>query len=220
MGLKTSALQELMLTGKLYSRAKGQVIQTTENEKSFYLVKSGYIKRYMISNSGSLGVQVIYGPGDFFSVTQIFKMLFERDISDSPEVFYYEAVSDAEIYSMDIDILIKEAAGNPILYKDFFMISGNRLHSTLHGLENIMMKSSYNRVAHHLVYFAKHFGQKKSTGTKIGIPLTHQDIADMLSLTRETVSMSMIQLRKKRLIKSNRYIVVPDLSKLEEEAYN
>ncbi len=217
--MKTEALHELMQTGKLYKRTKGQVIQTTENEKAFYLVKSGYIKRYMISNSGSLGVQVIYGPGDFFSITQVFKVMFGRDVTDSPEIFYYEAVNSAEIYAMPIDDLLAKAKTNQLLYRDFFLVSGNRLHSTLHGLENMTMKNSYKRVAHHLYYFAKRFGERKTDGTKISLPLTHQDIADMLSLTRETVSMNMVQLRNNKLIKTGRLIVVPDMEKLQEEAY-
>lgn len=220
MGLKTVALHELMMNGKLYNRTKGQVIQTTENEKAFYLVKSGYVKRYMISNSGSLGVQVVYGPGDFFSITQVFKMLFGRDVNDSPEVFYYEAVNSAEIYSMPIEDLLAEAEKNQLIYKDFFLVSGNRLHSTLHGLENMTMKNSYKRVAHHIYYFARRFGEKKASGTKINIPLTHQDIADMLSLTRETVSMNMVQLRNKKLIKPGRYLVIPNMEKLSDEAYS
>jgi CRP-like cAMP-binding protein len=99
-------------------------------------------------------------------------------------------------------------------------ISGKRLHSTLHGLENLTLKSSYFRVAHELLYMAQRFGEQTEKGVKILIPLTHQDLADILSLTRETVSTCMVQLREKGLITTNRNIVVKDLGKLEKEAYS
>ncbi len=220
MGQKTQALRDLLLAGRLYNRAKGQVIQTTESEKTFNLIKSGYIKRYLISNSGTLGVQTIYGPSDFFSITQVYKVLFKKDPNEGPEIYYYEAMANTEIYSIDILTLVEAAKQNQVLYRDFLLVAGNRLSSTLHGLENLTMRTAYKRVAHQLLYFARRFGEKKLGGQKIALPLTHQDIADVLSLTRETVSMSMVQLREKKLIVTNRYITIPSLKKLQDEAYN
>jgi CRP-like cAMP-binding protein len=66
---------------------------------------------------------------------------------------------------------------------------------------------------------AERFGQKGVSGIKISVPLTHQDIGDILSLTRETVSTSMVQLRKKNLIKTNKSILVPNIEALRDEAY-
>lgn len=220
LGQKKHSLHDLLRNGRFYNRAKGQVIQTTESEKNFNLIKSGYVKRYLISNAGTLGVEVIYGPGDFFSITQVYKVLFNKDLNEGPEIFYYEAMTNTEIYSVNITVLVEAAEKNLVLYKDFFKVAGDRLYSTLHGLENLTMKTAHKRVAHQLHYFAKRFGAKKLTGgIKISLPLTHQDIADVLSLTRETVSMSMVQLRQQKLIKTGRHIVIPNLKKLEEEAY-
>jgi CRP/FNR family transcriptional regulator len=89
-----------------------------------------------------------------------------------------------------------------------------------HGLENIAMKNAQKRVAHRLAYYARHFGKKEASGARILLPLTHQDVADILSLTRETVSVCMMKLRKQKLIKTGSRIIVPSIDKLEEEAFN
>lgn len=216
----SSEVHDLLIKkGRRTTRSKGQIIQTTDGGKSFNLVQSGYVKRYLISNSGSLGVQVIYGPDDIFPITLIYKLLFGHDIDNGPETYYYEAMSNVEVYSFSGDDLLQAVQSQPILYQGLFRESGRRIESMLQGLENMTMSSSYHRVAHQLLYFADKFGKKDAAGVKLLIPLTHQDIADVLNITRETVSNSMTRLSKKGLVKSGRYIIIPSVGKLEAEAF-
>lgn len=213
-------LSAALLKGRQYKIPKGQIVQSTDDRRVFNLVDKGYLKRYLISNEGTYGVQVIYGPGDIFPITLAFSALFGREINEGPETYYYEAMTELELYTLDEIDVVEAIKKDPILYKDLFAICGNRLHSTLQGLENLTLKTSYQRVAHELLYMAKKFGEKKANGTVILVPLTHQDIADMLSLTRETVSTAMVQLRKKKLITTGKSICVPNLEKLADEAFN
>jgi len=213
-------LSAVLLKGRHYKIPKGQIIQSTDDRRVFNLVTKGYVKRYLISNEGNYGVQVIYGPGDVFPITLAYSAIFGRDINEGPETYYYEAMTELELHTVDEPDMVEHIEQNPILYKDLFAISGVRLHSTLHGLENLTLKTSYQRVAHELLYMAKKFGEKKAGETVIVVPLTHQDIADILSLTRETVSTAMVQLRKKKLISTSKSIAVPDIDKLTEEAFN
>lgn len=212
--------QLVMKRGRLIARAKGQVVQTTDAQKSLNLVKSGYVKRYLIKNDGSLGVDLIYGPGDVFSLTLVFKSIFNQKILDSQEVYYYQAVTDVDLYVLSTDELVELIKKDPLLYKDLLNEAGKRMTSATQGLENMSMKSSYKRVAHQLAYYARRFGRKTPAGVMIIPVLTHQDIADILSLTRETVSVCMMRLRRKKLIKTNTNILIPDLDKLTEEAYS
>lgn len=200
--------------------SKGQAIQSTDDLKVFNLVMKGYIKRYLISNDGSIGVQVLYGPGDFFPITLAFKTLFGLAINESKEVYYYETMGEVEIYTIDQFALREAVTKDPRLYKDLMSVAGVRLQSTFAGLENLTLHSSYKRVAHLLAYLAHRFGKRTSAGTEIKINLTHQDLADILSLTRETVSTNIIKLRKNGLIKTKKTILVPKLKKLQEEAFS
>ncbi len=210
---------DLLLKGRQYKIPKGQIIQSTEDRRVFNYLKSGYVKRYLISNNGTYGVQVIYGPADMFPITLAFSAIFDRELNESPETYYYEAMTDVELYTIDESTLKEAVEAHPKLYRDFFAICGIRLHSTLHGLENLTLSNSYHRVAHEIVYLGKKFGEKTADGTKIKVALTHQDLADILSLTRETVSTAMVQLRKNKLITTNKNIVIPDIEKLQEEAH-
>jgi CRP-like cAMP-binding protein len=213
-------LKDMMLAGRKFSVTKGQIIQSTDDRRVFNYLTKGYVKRYLISNDGTIGTQVIYGPGEVFPITLAFSALFDQEISESPEVYYYEAMTDGEVFTVNEADLVEKVQADPQLYKDLMVVAGKRLHSTLHGLENLTLKSSYFRVAHEIYYLAIRFGEKTATGTKILIPLTHQDLADILSLTRETVSTAMAQLRQNKLISTNKNITVLDMEKLQAEAFS
>jgi CRP-like cAMP-binding protein len=213
-------LKSMMLKGRRFKLTKSQIIQSTDDRRVFNYIVSGYVKRYLIANDGSLGVQVVYGPGDVFPITLAFSILFDQSINESPETYYYESMTEAEIFTINELDLKETVEKNPRLYKDLMAVAGKRLHSTLHGLENLTLKTSYYRVAHELLYMAQRFGEQKGESVKICLPLTHQDLADILSLTRETVSTCMVQLREKKLIETGKNITVKNIKKLEEEAYS
>lgn len=196
------------------------MIGSVENSPTLSLVKSGYVKRYLIGNDGNISVQSIYGPGDVFSLTAVFKVLLNQKLYEGPETYYYEAMSTVVIYTIDNDALELAATKNMAIYKDLFTEAGKRLHFNIQQLENLSLKTAYNRVAHVLVYLAKHFGETKGNSIHIKIPLTHQDLANLLSLTRETVTNSVIKLRDEGLIKTNRTITVLDIKQLQAAAFN
>ena len=75
-------------------------------------------------------------------------------------------------------------------------------------------------VAHQLLYFAKTYGDNSLFGLEITLPLTQQDIADILSLTRETVSQSISTLRKKGLVNTDGHITIMDMDALEVIAFS
>lgn len=213
-------LRELLRVGRLQKYSKKQIIQSSDEELSLCLVKSGFVKRYLIAADGTLGVQSIYGPGDIFPLTVVFKVLLDQDIYEGPEVYYYEAMSDTEVYKIDSQTLLSMVKDNPLLYRDFLTEAGRRFLSNIQRLENVSLRSAYKRVAHQLVFYARQFGKQTPAGTAIQVPLTQQEIANILSATRETVSLSITELRKKKLVQGGKVIVIPDVNKLEEEAFN
>lgn len=217
--LENSDLFKFLRAGRNYKISKKQIIQTTGDRQVVNLVAGGFIKRYMITNDGSIGVQITYGRGDVFPLTLVYSTLYDQSIYHGRETYYYEAMSDAEVFTVNAADLKEEAQKNPQIHSDLLQVAGMHLESCVHSLENLALKTAYKRVAHQLVYFARSFGTKTARGIAIETPLTHQDLADILSLTRETVSTSMVELRKKKLILTGKQIIIPEIGKLQDEAY-
>lgn len=211
----------LLRHGRLLTFKKGELVTDTTDGKSLWQVKSGFIKRYQITNSGFISIQSVYGPTDIFPLTFVYTELYDKKIYQGPDTYYYEAMMDTELYDLPVSQLKEQADKNPEIYKNLLGVAGDRFFSNIQQLENLSLATAEKRVAHQLLHLARKWGQAKGKGVEISVPLTQQDIADILSLTRETVSSCINKLKKEGLLKkTGRTLVVNDLDELQEEAYS
>ncbi|MDO8265874.1 MAG: Crp/Fnr family transcriptional regulator [Candidatus Saccharibacteria bacterium] len=212
-----TTLHKLLLTGKSYKVPKGQVIGLFEDTSRINIIKSGYIERYLITKEGEKGIQVIYGPSNIFPLTPVYREIFAMNIYSGPEQYYYESMTELEIFSISISELKEAAEKDPTIYKDLFYEAGLRLNSYIHSLESQSLRVANKKISHQLMYLAEIFGNKSDDGVTIDLPLTHQNLADMLNLARETVTNCIVRLQEKNLIHdSSKHITIIDLEKLNQ----
>jgi len=84
-------------------------------------------------------------------------------------------------------------------------------------MEHLIFESAYRKTILLLLYYAKNFSDSETKG-KLSIPLTHKEIASWIGTTRETASLQIEMLKRKKLITYNRrFIVIPDIDVLEKE---
>ncbi len=216
---QASRLHALLQTGTRQSYSKGQVFQHSNDNQHLCLIVKGFVKRYTITNRGSLGVQVIYGQNDVFPLTHAFKLLLGQSIYKGQEVYYYETMSKVELCVLENTSLLDAVTSDSSLYRDLFAEAGHRLESNIQRLENLSLTSSYHQVAHQLHYFVSKYGTISQDGHHLEMPLTQQDMADILGASRETISTAMTKLRKAGLLEQSHGILVPNLEKLLEESY-
>jgi CRP/FNR family transcriptional regulator len=217
--LRSPHLQALFSKGRVKKYIKGEVVCSTDDTQSLVLVKSGYIKRYKIATDGTLGIQIMYGPEDIFSLTHMYRLLLGQTIYEGLEVFYYESMGDCEVLHIKPEAMVEAIKTEPALHLELFAEAGRHLKSCVHSIENISLDSAHIRVAHQILFLAQTFGIPETDGTVIQIPLTHQDLADLLSLTRETVTRAITELRHKKLLAEGRRLIVKDIDRLKQEAY-
>lgn len=219
----TAKLYKLVSSGVMVPLKRGQIFQDSNTNLRMSLVGKGYIKRYTILNDGTLNVQSVYGPGHFFPLTIAYRLLLDQEIYHGPETIHYEAMTNAVIYSIDNESFVQAAKAEPAeFYKELFFISGRRTMSNIQRLENVHLDVSPKKVAHQLLFFGYEFGSKRGETVTIDLPLTHQDVADVIGTTRETVSMAVAQLKSENLIQSGtgKRIIIPNITKLKDFAYS
>lgn len=212
-------LSKLIQTGTRLTYKREEAICDTDNMNHIYQVASGFVKRFEIMNNGAINVQCVYGPGDVFSITHVFHLVMHRKLYNGPETHYYEALGNTTIYKLPNEALVDAIAKTPLLYKDFFAVAGIRFISDIQMLENKSLPSAEKRVAHILSFYIDRYGKRMNKGIHLMVPLTQQDIADVLSLTRETVSLAISALKEQGLIEASRKIVVANPDKLRRFAY-
>ncbi len=210
-----SPLYQLLLDGKQFTLPKGQVVNALDDVAMLNLLKSGYIKRYLITNDGSQSIQVIYGPNEIFPLTPVYQTIYKMDIYRGPELYYYEAMTEIQICSISQDRLQSATDEDPMIYKDLLYAAGVRLNSYIHRLESVSLRIANRKVAYQLIYLADKFGQKTPEGTTIMMPLTHQTLADVLNLARETVTHCISHLQDKKIIRTEHNKMVLDIDALK-----
>ncbi len=213
------ALSRMFVSGKRRDLRKGDVIMNSTDEPVLVRVISGYVKRYIINDNGAIKVQSIYAPGYVYPLTMVFNVLFDLNIYEGTETVYYDALTDVKLSIINADMLKHSVKIDPQIYKDLLFEAGQRLHSNIQWLENASLQKSSQRLSHKLVYLANKFGETTPQGTRIKIQLTHQDLADILSMARETVSRHMAQLADKGLIIVGGKIIIPDTEALLQASY-
>lgn len=91
----------------------------------------------------------------------------------------------------------------------------NRINSDMEKLEEQAVDVLRERLIKLIHRLAKDYGQKIKGGTLINLKVTHQDMADHLGASRESVTVTISQLRKQKLVRLDvRRIIVPDMRAL------
>jgi CRP/FNR family cyclic AMP-dependent transcriptional regulator len=194
---------------KKFSRGE-IIIQQEESPRWVGVVKSGIVKCYDISLEGTEQLIWLAAEGDAFPLAYLFE---DAQVSS----FFYSAFSDVELYAVDrakfVNFLKKDAES---LFKICAVIT--RRFSDLHFRVNAAGKpKAKEKIMHTLAFLADRYYDKKRGGkVEVALPLTHQDIANLVGLTRETAAVILKSLKDEGFVHYDQSSFVIYRQKIEE----
>lgn len=177
---------------------KGQTIVYPEDRNErMYVIKQGAVTMERINDAGERKVLYIFGTSSLFPMVSF----LEKDVVSS---WFYTAIVDTEVYVIPYDELtarLKEVDGfrayNTLL-KQLLM----EVHELLFHISDHAKTDSTEKVTSILLFLMEHHTKRTSNAWRaVSFPVTHQLLADMTGLARETVSLTMKELAKKRIIR-------------------
>lgn len=178
-----------------------------EIPRSALFIKSGVVKLYNISASGEEKI-VGYEGHDALLPSE---WLFSR----SPVSLYYcDTFIDCEVASIPRDDILdlinnRNEISLALLDRYISMYIGSTMH--LHALEQLR---SGDKLLHILQYLVLRFGKEVSKHNyQIPLRLTHQEIANLVGLTRETVSTEIGKLKKSGILSMKDVYYIVDIDK-------
>lgn len=197
---------------KKFSYQKGEIILRADDQpRGVFYLKKGYIKLYSLSQNAEELILIIFKPEDFFPIMWT--------INDTPNNYYLEAMTDVELYLSPKQEFLKFIEGNNDVLFELTSRILTRFGGILTRMEHAIFGNARSKVAAIILICADRFGAKVKKNIVIEVPLTHQDIAELIGLARETVSIEMEALQKKGLIEHfGKYLVVKNLQKLKNES--
>jgi CRP-like cAMP-binding protein len=177
---------------------KGQVILRPEDKVEYiYFIEKGYVKFYYISQDGKELTFLIYKPG------YIFPLLFTF-LGDTTTRYYFEAYTPLTLRRAPRETFTELISTNNFLIFSLGQEVVLRWQELLNRMELLKLGSARQNVAYIVDLCARLFGVKNGHAITIDLPLAHKDIASMVGLTRETVSLEMKKMEQMGLIKYKR----------------
>ncbi|QQS20082.1 Crp/Fnr family transcriptional regulator [Candidatus Saccharibacteria bacterium] len=172
------------------------------------VLRKGIIKVYGITADGDQRTVTLLTAGDVFPMSWVF--------GKSPIcIYYFEAATDCTVVAVSREDYEHALATVPELKEQIFQnYMSHYVAATMHVYA---LEHSYaqDKIVYILQYLVTRFGEKQADGKcKIALRLSHQDIAEMVGITRETAAVELHKLKKKGLIDYEKFTYYVDTIRL------
>lgn len=148
--------------------------------KVVYFLKKGHVRLYKLGADGRPLVVAFLGPGNLFGETEAF--------STGTADLYAEAVDDVVLCALTRPQLEEMMRRNPELAIKLIETLSARLRDMEEMLKQIAHRRVEERLVHVIARLAHQFGVRRGDYVCLESLLGHEDLAEMIGSTRETVS--------------------------------
>ncbi len=181
----------------------------SENADSIYLVASGVVKICHLTADGKISTLAYVKAGEVFGELALFDTDQRGEYVESVEACILIRIPKQriqELMNRDLDVALAVTK-----------LVGLRRQRIERRLTNLLFTSNQHRLNHLLLDLAEQFGVAIEGGIRLGLKLSHQEIANLIGTTRETVTILMGKLKSDGLISGQRQtVILSDVSRLAE----
>lgn len=184
------------------------------------LLVNGYVRHYTISSKGDEYTLNILKPHSVFP--------FYLAINNRSNPYYFEAMTSVTVKLLSIDDLSSSLEKYPKVLLSLTKKLASGLNQLSFRTESLLFGTASQRLAAILYLLGKRFGRTNKRVLNINavknqpiiidvFSITHQLLASMTALTRETVTLEMMELKKQGLIEYQRQrITILDIEALRD----
>lgn len=198
--LKFGAFRSLQSIGVTRQFAKKRTILFQgEIPRGAMILESGLVKVYGITTGGDQRTITLLAAGDIFPVECVFD-------KSRVSLYYYEALTDCSVLSLPKSEFVAALEKDGVLKNQVFQSYMAHYTSATMHIYALEHSHAQEKLVYILQYLVARFGEKQPDGlTKIELRLSHQDIAEMVGLTRETTAVELHRLKDRGLIDYQRF---------------
>lgn len=164
--------------------------------EALFLLRTGKVKLTKATADGREQILAFRSPGEIFAEVVLF------DCGPYPATA--EVVEDAKIGVIRNQDLERIVLAHVDIAISLIKIMSKRLRNAQSALKDIALKDVYGRLASTLLKLAGDHGLESACGTKICLNLTHQDLANMIGTSRESVNRVISEWRREGVVEALR----------------
>jgi CRP-like cAMP-binding protein len=200
--LEPSEIDLLYRRVKTRSCAKGtMILQEEEPGDALFMIVSGRAKVVHLSEDGREIILDMLGQGDFFGEMAL--------LDQEPRSANVTAVEPTEILVLERRAFLNEIEREPKIAVKMLAELSRRLRRADEKIQDLVLLDVYGRVARMLLRLARLHGKPLEDGFILTRRPTHQELADMVGASRETVSRVLADLARRGVVRnSGRRLVI------------
>jgi CRP/FNR family cyclic AMP-dependent transcriptional regulator len=170
---------------------------------SLFFVNGGRIKVSKVTRDGKSLTLAYCGPSEIFGETCL--------IDGGPRAEMAEAVENALLTEVERSDFERLVAANPGLGLATTKLMVSRRRDLENKVEALVFRDVTSKLAELLVKLAGEYGVDDARGTMVALKITHQELANLIGSTRETVSLTLSQFKRKRyIVTEGRKVIISD----------
>lgn len=195
--LTSDELSELERRSRARTFARATPIYLPADEaESVFLLAAGRIKLCHLTPDGKQSILAFIEPGELFGELALFEP-GEREE-------YAETLESSTVVMIPGEVLRTLMGERADLSLGITRLIGLRRRRIERRLKNLLFLSNRERLTHLLLELAEQYGRPAQTGVELGIRLSHQDLANVIGSTRETVTVVLGELQAEGLVEVGR----------------
>lgn len=164
-----------------------------EEPQGTYYIAKGAVRSILAASDGRELTITLLNSQDIFPIIWT---LYDTN----PPRHTFQAIIDTEIRRAPRGEYLNFVKENPDVFEYNVRKVLRRLTSASDRLEIALLGNARERVASVLLFIAENLGKTEANMKLITVPLTHQEIADMVGISRETATIEMDKLQKEGFI--------------------
>lgn len=191
-------------------KKKETILFTHDIPSGVFYITKGYVRSYIALKDGKEITISIHKPSDIFPLQWVMK--------DGYTQHYYQAIGNTEVRRAPKNKFLQLLTDDSQML--FILIAQllTRLQSIEKQLAAVASGTAREKIIALLIFLAESVGKYQGKSVSLLIPLTHQDIATLLGLTRETISGEMQKLYTQGMLSKNgQRIIIPSIKKLRSQ---
>lgn len=188
-------------------RAKENILREGNENSNLYIIRAGVVRVDTYSNNKRQTLSFLK-EGDFFGEIAVFT---NSDVSAN-----VVSIVNSEVYTLKGDELIELMKHIPQLSRNIVEYLAIRVKTADKVIYDYAFKMLESRVASKLLNLMHMFKGKDENKSFINLPITHQDLADYVGTSRETVTKILAKFRDRGIIEvQTKRITILDEKRLE-----
>ncbi|NLV92507.1 MAG: Crp/Fnr family transcriptional regulator [Firmicutes bacterium] len=189
--------------------AKGELIVPEGRDLGgLIIINSGRVKTFRYTSDGRERILQILTDGDFVG---------EKNLLTRQRLTYSaEALVDTKTCFISREAFHRLMREYPDIIFDITSELCRRLERLEGMIQQLGLGEATQRVIAVLWEFAQQYGEQTDSGTLISLPLSREDLANYIGVTRETISRKLNQMQAEGILRliGNRKVLVYDLDSL------